>query len=114
MPKRSSAISLISTTGKIEENVNVVYNAGDVYMTIVKSVRKRAVFWVRFPRRLDDQRNDNELLVQLINKISLAGDHVREADFIDRLDEKLVMVRGSSTCRNGPGPPPSGWTSRCS
>ncbi len=75
--KTASAISLISTTGKIEENVNVVYNAGDVFMNIVKSVRKAGGLLGEISQALDDQRNDNELLLQLINKIYVAGDHVK-------------------------------------
>ena len=75
--KTASAISLISTTGKIEENVNVVYNAGDVFMNIVKSVRKAGGLLGEISQALDDQRNDNELLLQLINKIYLAGDQVK-------------------------------------
>lgn len=75
--KTASAISLISTTGKIEENVNVVYNAGDVFMNIVKSIRKAGGLLGEISQALDDQRNDNELLLQLINKINVAGDQVR-------------------------------------
>ena len=75
--KTASAISLISTTGKIEENVNVVYSAGDVFMNIVKSVRKAGGLLGEISQALDDQRNDNELLLQLINKIHLAGDQVK-------------------------------------
>ncbi len=75
--KTASAISLISTTGKIEENVNVVYSAGDVFMNIVKSIRQAGALLSEISKALDDQRNDNELLVQLINKIYLAGDQVR-------------------------------------
>ncbi len=75
--KTSSAISLISTTGKIEENVNVVYNAGDVFMNIVKSVRKAGSLLGEISQALDDQRNDNELLLQLINRIYQAGDQVK-------------------------------------
>jgi methyl-accepting chemotaxis protein len=76
--KTASAISLISTTGKIEENVNVVYSAGDVFMNIVKSVRKAGGLLGEISQALDDQRNDNELLLQLINKIYLAGDQVKQ------------------------------------
>jgi methyl-accepting chemotaxis protein len=76
--KTASAISLISTTGKIEENVNVVYSAGDVFMNIVKSVRKAGGLLGEISQALDDQRNDNELLLQLINKIYMAGDRVKE------------------------------------
>jgi methyl-accepting chemotaxis protein len=76
--KTASAISLISTTGKIEENVNVVYSAGDVFMNIVKSVRKAGGLLGEISQALDDQRNDNELLLQLINKVYLAGDQVKE------------------------------------
>lgn len=75
--KTASAISLISTTGKIEENVNVVYSAGDVFMNIVKSVRKAGGLLGEISQALDDQRNDNELLLQLINKIYVAGDNVK-------------------------------------
>ncbi|HVZ81261.1 MAG TPA: methyl-accepting chemotaxis protein [bacterium] len=76
--KTSSAISLISTTGKIEENVNVVYSAGDVFMNIVKSIRKAGGLLGEISQALEDQRNDNELLLQLINRIYLSGDQVRD------------------------------------
>jgi len=75
--KTTSAISLISTTGKIEENVNVVYNAGDVFMTIVKSVRQAGSLLGEISQALDDQRNDNELLLQLIQKVYAGGDAVK-------------------------------------
>ncbi len=88
--KTASAISLISTTGKIEENVNVVYNAGDVFMNIVKSVRKAGGLLGEISQALDDQRNDNELLLQLINKIYVAGDHVK-AKF-EAVDEGLNQL----------------------
>jgi methyl-accepting chemotaxis protein len=97
--KTASAISLISTTGKIEENVNVVYNAGDVFMNIVKSVRKAGGLLGEISQALDDQRNDNELLLQLINKIYVAGDHVK-AKFeaveeglgqLEKLTQKMKM-----------------------
>jgi methyl-accepting chemotaxis protein len=76
--KTASAISLISTTGKIEENVNVVYSAGDVFMNIVKSIRKAGGLLGEISQALEDQRNDNELLLQLINRIYLSGDQVRD------------------------------------
>ncbi len=76
--KTTNAISLISTTGKIEENVNVVYSAGDVFMTIVKSVRKAGGLLGEISQALEDQRNDNELLVQLLGKIHMAGDQVKD------------------------------------
>jgi len=98
--KTASAISLISTTGKIEENVNVVYNAGDVFMNIVKSVRKAGGLLGEISQALDDQRNDNELLLQLINKIYVAGDHVKskfetvEDGFnqLEKLTQKMKMT----------------------
>lgn len=98
--KTASAISLISTTGKIEENVNVVYNAGDVFMNIVKSVRKAGGLLGEISQALDDQRNDNELLLQLINKIYVAGDHVKskfetvEDGFnqLEKLTQKMKMA----------------------
>jgi methyl-accepting chemotaxis protein len=89
--KTASAISLISTTGKIEENVNVVYSAGDVFMTIVKSVRKAGGLLGEISQALDDQHNDNELLVQLIHKISLAGDQVRGR--LEAVEQSLGQVQ---------------------
>jgi methyl-accepting chemotaxis protein len=88
--KTASAISLISTTGKIEENVNVVYNAGDVFMNIVKSVRKAGGLLGEISQALDDQRNDNELLLQLINKIYVAGDNVKVK--FEAVDEGLSRL----------------------
>jgi methyl-accepting chemotaxis protein len=76
--KTTNAISLINTTGKIEENVNVVYSAGDVFMNIVKSIRKAGVLLGEISKALDDQRNDNELLVQLLEKINTAGGQVQD------------------------------------
>lgn len=96
--KTASAISLISTTGKIEENVNVVYNAGDVFMNIVKSVRKAGGLLGEISQALDDQRNDNELLLQLINKIYLSSDLVKarfEAveDGLNQLEKLTRKIR---------------------
>jgi hypothetical protein len=89
--KTASAISLISTTGKIEENVNVVYSAGDVFMNIVKSVRKAGGLLGEISQALDDQRNDNELLLQLINKVYLAGDQVKEK--FESVEDSLVHLQ---------------------
>jgi hypothetical protein len=93
--KTASAISLISTTGKIEENVNVVYSAGDVFMNIVKSVRKAGGLLGEISQALDDQRNDNELLLQLINKIYLAGDHVKQR--FESVEDSLALLQKLST-----------------
>ena len=89
--KTASAIALINTTGKIEENVNVVYSAGDVFMNIVKSIRKAGGLLGEISQALDDQRNDNELLLQLINKIYVSGDHVRER--FDLVEQSLDHVQ---------------------
>ncbi len=95
--KTTNAISLINTTGKIEENVNVVYSAGDVFMNIVKSIRKAGGLLGEISKALDDQRNDNELLVQLLEKINSAGGQVREKfdmaqqglDQVQKLSQKI-------------------------
>jgi hypothetical protein len=89
--KTSSAITLISTTGKIEENVNVVYNAGDVFMNIVKSIRKAGGLLSEISQALDDQRNDNELLLHLIQKIFKQGDHAKEQ--FEAVEENLVQIQ---------------------
>jgi methyl-accepting chemotaxis protein len=89
--KTSSAITLISTTGKIEENVNVVYNAGDVFMNIVKSIRKAGGLLSEISQALDDQRNDNELLLHLIQKIFKQGDQAK-AQF-ETVEENLVQIQ---------------------
>jgi methyl-accepting chemotaxis protein len=89
--KTTNAISLISTTGKIEENVNVVYSAGDVFMNIVKSIRKAGGLLGEISQALDDQRNDNELLVQLLHKIYLSGDQVKEK--FELTQQSLGQVR---------------------
>jgi len=89
--KTASAIFLISTTGKIEENVNVVYNAGDVFMNIVKSIRKAGGLLGEISQALDDQRNDNELLLQLINRIHLSGDQVRSR--FDLVEQSMEHVQ---------------------
>ena len=75
--RTSSAITLINTTGKIEENVNLVYSAGDVFMAIVKSIRKASGILSEISGALDDQRNDNDLMVQLINQVYQGGDRAR-------------------------------------
>jgi methyl-accepting chemotaxis protein len=92
--KTSSAISLISTTGKIEENVNVVYSAGDVFMNIVKSIRKAGGLLGEISQALEDQRNDNELLLQLINRIYLSGDQVRER--FSAVEDGLAQIQRST------------------
>jgi methyl-accepting chemotaxis protein len=106
--KTSSAISLINTTGKIEENVNVVYSAGDVFMNIVKSIRKAGGLLGEISQALDDQRNDNELLVQLLEKIHSSGGQVRDKfdmaqqglDQVQKLSQKIkeqiIEARGNS------------------
>ena len=108
--KTASAISLISTTGKIEENVNVVYSAGDVFMNIVKSVRKAGGLLGEISQALDDQRNDNELLLQLINKVYLAGDQVKERfesvedslGQLQRLSQRMKVMLENSGNKNIP------------
>lgn len=69
----SAAVDVLSTTGKIEENVNVVYNAGDVFMRIVKSVQEVGRLLKEIAEALRDQQNDNELLSQLISRAAALG-----------------------------------------
>jgi len=76
--KTANAISLISSTEKIEENINVVYSAGDVFMMIVKSFRKAGTLLGEISQALEDQRNDNELLIQLVERMCRNGDEVKE------------------------------------
>jgi hypothetical protein len=92
--KTSSAIFLISSTGKIEENVNVVYSAGDVFMNIVKSIRKAGGLLGEISQALDDQRNDNELLLQLLSKVNRTGDTVRTR--FETVEQRLDQVQGLS------------------
>jgi len=75
--KTANAISLISSTEKIEENINVVYSAGDVFMMIVKSFRKAGALLGEISQALEDQRNDNELLIQLVERMCKNGDEVK-------------------------------------
>jgi methyl-accepting chemotaxis protein len=89
--KTAGAISLISTTGKIEENVSVVYSAGDVFMNIVKSIRKAGGLLGEIAQALDDQRNDNELLLQLLNKIYGAGGQVK--DRFEAIEQSMERVQ---------------------
>jgi hypothetical protein len=89
--KTSSAITLISTTGKIEENVNVVYNAGDVFMNIVKSIRKAGGLLTEISQALDDQRNDNELLLHLIQKIFKQGDHAKQQ--FEAVEDNIAQIQ---------------------
>ncbi len=76
--KTSNAISLISSTEKIEENINVVYSAGDVFMNIVKSIRKAGALLGEISQALEDQRNDNELLIQLVERMCKNGEAIRD------------------------------------
>ena len=76
--RTASAITLINTTGKIEENVNLVYNAGDVFMSIVKSIRKASSVLSEISQALEDQRNDNDLMLQLITQVYQGGDRARK------------------------------------
>jgi methyl-accepting chemotaxis protein len=111
--KTTNAISLINTTGKIEENVNVVYSAGDVFMNIVKSIRKAGGLLGEISQALDDQRNDNELLVQLLAKIHSAGGQVRDKfemaqqglDQVQKLSQKIrdqiTEARGTHPAQPG-------------
>jgi len=111
--KTTNAISLINTTGKIEENVNVVYSAGDVFMNIVKSIRKAGGLLGEISQALDDQRNDNELLVQLLEKINSAGGQVRDKfdlaqqglDQVQKLSQKIrdqiTEARSAQTAQQG-------------
>jgi len=76
--KTTNAISLISSTEKIEENINVVYSAGDVFMNIVKSIRKAGTLLGEISQALEDQRNDNELLIQLVERMCKNGESIRD------------------------------------
>jgi methyl-accepting chemotaxis protein len=76
--RTASAITLINTTGKIEENVNLVYSAGDVFMSIVKSIRKASSVLGEISQALEDQRNDNDLMLQLITQVYQGGDRARK------------------------------------
>lgn len=107
--KTTNAISLINTTGKIEENVNVVYSAGDVFMNIVKSIRKAGGLLGEISQALDDQRNDNELLVQLLEKIHSAGGQVRDKfdmaqQGLDQVQKLSQKIRDQITAARGAHP----------
>jgi len=82
--KTASAISIIGTTGKIEENVGVVYNAGDVFMSIVKNIRKAGELLQEISKVLKDQRDDNEMLLQLLQKLRSAGEIERKFEAVQR------------------------------
>lgn len=84
--RTDGAINLISSTEKIEENINVVYNAGDVFMDIVKSIRKAGVLLAEISQALEDQRNDNELMIQLVGQVSQES---------RRVHDQLAKAQGS-------------------
>jgi methyl-accepting chemotaxis protein len=92
--RTESAIHLISSTEKIEENINVVYNAGDVFMDIVKSIRKAGGLLAEISQALLDQRNDNELMIQLVEKVSHESKRVQ--DQLERAQESLDQVQSFS------------------
>jgi methyl-accepting chemotaxis protein len=92
--RTSSAITLINTTGKIEENVNLVYSAGDVFMAIVKSIRKASGILSEISQALDDQRNDNDLMIQLINQVHQGGERARRQ--FDVVQQSLDQLQKNS------------------
>lgn len=108
--KTANAISLISSTEKIEENINVVYSAGDVFMMIVKSFRKAGTLLGEISQALEDQRNDNELLIQLVERMCKNGADVRDQieDLHarwEKIQEQARTVRGDMG--SNPGTPNS-------
>jgi methyl-accepting chemotaxis protein PixJ len=90
--RTEGAITLISSTEKIEENINVVYNAGDVFMDIVKSIRKAGGLLAEISQALVDQRNDNELMIQLVEKVSHESKRVQ--DQLEKAQDGLDQVQG--------------------
>jgi methyl-accepting chemotaxis protein len=92
--RTASAITLINTTGKIEENVNLVYNAGDVFMSIVKSIRKASSVLSEISQALEDQRNDNDLMLQLITQVYQGGDRARKQ--FDLVQNNLDQLQKNS------------------
>ncbi len=92
--RTEGAINLISSTEKIEENINVVYNAGDVFMEIVKSIRKASALLAEISQALEDQRNDNELMIQLVEKVTHESRRVQ--DQLDKAQGTLDRVQGYS------------------
>lgn len=87
--RTSSAIEVLASTGKIEENVNVVYSAGDVFMQIVKSVHGAVSLLGEVSRVLEDQRNDSELLLKLMDNAASLG-----SGSLARLQEAEEHLRG--------------------
>jgi methyl-accepting chemotaxis protein len=108
--KTANAITLISSTEKIEENINVVYSAGDVFMMIVKSFRKAGNLLGEISQALEDQRNDNELLIQLVDRMCKNGNDVKVKiedlhDRWEKLHDQSRLVRGDLGQNQ---PPPAG------
>ncbi|HET9870541.1 MAG TPA: methyl-accepting chemotaxis protein, partial [bacterium] len=92
--RTASAITLINTTGKIEENVNLVYNAGDVFMSIVKSIRKASGVLSEISQALEDQRNDNDLMLQLVSQVHQGGERARQQ--FDQVETNLDRLKKNS------------------
>jgi methyl-accepting chemotaxis protein len=92
--RTEGAINLISSTEKIEENINVVYNAGDVFMDIVKSIRKASTLLAEISQALEDQRNDNELMIQLVDKVTQESRRV--CDQLEKAQGSLDRVQNYS------------------
>ena len=60
-------------------------------MNIVKSIRKAGGLLSEISQALDDQRNDNELLLHLIQKIFKQGDRAKE--HFEDVEENLVQIQ---------------------
>ncbi len=91
--KTAGAMELIGSTAKIEENAGVVYNAGDVFISIVKNIRKAEGALEHISKALQDQRNDNELLLQMIQQARSAQDL---QDKLDSAQESVRRLQGLS------------------
>jgi methyl-accepting chemotaxis protein len=64
--KTKSAVSLILSTEKLEENIKVVFNVGDIYLSIAKSIKKAVEVLGEISDALDEQKSNQELLSQLM------------------------------------------------
>lgn len=85
--RTQNVIDLMQNTKKLEENIRVVYTAGDTFMDIVREVKQIHTVVDQVNQTLQSTSNDSELLYAMMVKLK---------EEIDRTDRSLHIVNESN------------------
>jgi methyl-accepting chemotaxis protein len=89
--KTSDMISVMQDNSRFEDNIKVVYSAGDIFMRIVSEVKKSNLMVTRISESASEQTDDHELLNKILENAIRAT-----RDMLDKsraVEQRLEDVR---------------------